>query len=83
MRLSPRVVVRIPAEIEIGAEKKDILMISLGLDGAFIGNSIAAFDVTPLPNGLTMRYELPQQGVIEHAVTVVKKRRERLCSLFS
>ena len=73
MRFSPRIQVRIPAEIEIGAEKKDILMISLGLDGAFIGNSIAAFDVTPLPNGLTMRYELPQQGVIEHAVAVSRK----------
>ena len=73
MRFSPRVEMKIPAEIEIGAEKKDILITSLGLDGAFIRNSIPAFDGKPLPNGLVMRYELPQQGVLEHTVNIVRK----------
>ncbi len=73
MRFSPRIVVKMPAEIEIGAEKRDILMVNLGLDGAFVRNSIAAFDGRSLPNGLIMRYELPQQGVVEHAVAIVRK----------
>ena len=47
MRFSPRVETKIPAEIERGAEKKDILIIGLGLDGAFIRNSIPAFDGKP------------------------------------
>ena len=73
MRFSPRVEMRIPAEIERGAEKKDILILALGLDGAFIRNSIPTLDGKPLPNGLVMRYELPQQGLLEHIVNIVRK----------
>ncbi|MGD0487070.1 MAG: sigma 54-interacting transcriptional regulator [Syntrophorhabdales bacterium] len=73
MRFSPRVEMKIPAEIERGAEKRDVLIIALGLDGAFIKNSISALDGKPPPNGLIMRYELPQQGVLEHTVNIVRK----------
>jgi len=40
---------KIPAEIERGAEKRDVLIIALGLDGAFIKNSISALDGKPPP----------------------------------
>ena len=73
MRFSPRVEMKIPAEIEIGAEKKDVLIVTLGLHGAFIRNSIPAFDEKALPNGLVIRYELPQQGVLEHTANIVRK----------
>ncbi len=73
MRFSPRVEMKLPAEIEIGAEKKDILIVTLGLDGAFVRNSIPAFDGKSLPNGFVIRYELPQQGVLEHAANIVRK----------
>ena len=61
MRFSPRLAVRIPAEIKIGPAKIDILIVSIGLDGAFIRNS-APGSLNPSQNGLLVRYDLPQQG---------------------
>jgi transcriptional regulator with PAS, ATPase and Fis domain len=43
------------------------------MEGAFIRNSISAFDDKPFNGRLTIRYELPQQGMVEHAVTFVRK----------
>jgi len=73
VRLSPRIVVRIPAEIKIGHTRKDILMVSLGLEGALIRNSVPGLDGSSAQDGLAIRYDLPQQGSIEHAVRVARK----------
>lgn len=67
MRLSPRIVVQIPAEIEYGTTRKDTLIVSLGIEGAFVKDSFDLDGKVPL-----LRYELPS-GTLEHRVRLVRK----------
>ena len=74
MRLSPRVVVRIPAEIERGAMKEGY---SHGKSRAWKA-PLSGTQSSPLRGSLLqakvlLRYELPQQGVLEHTAILVRK----------
>ena len=66
MRLSPRITVRIPAEIGCGTTRKDTLIVSLGIEGALVQSSL------PEEGELVMRYEL-SRSVMEHQVKIVRK----------
>ncbi len=82
MRFSPRLAVRIPAEIKIGPARIDILIVSMGLDGAFIRNSAPGLDSNPSQNGLSVCYDLPQQGTLEHGVRLARKDAEGFALAF-
>ena len=71
MRLSPRIALSIPVEIECGSLRKDTLMVSLSVEGAFIRNSLSGLG--PFENGCVIRYELGRIGIMEHPVKVVRK----------
>jgi DNA-binding NtrC family response regulator len=66
VRLSPRIVVQIPAEIEYGTVRQDALIVSLGLEGAFVKGP-----VDPAQKLSCVRYELPS-GRIEHRARLVR-----------
>ena len=82
MRFSPRLAVRIPAEIKIGPARIDILIVSMGLDGAFIRNSAPGLDSNPSQNGLSVCYDVPQQGTLEHGVRLARKDAEGFALAF-
>ncbi len=83
MRLSPRISVQIPAEIEFTLAKKDVLITNLGLDGALISNSIQGIDAKQLAAAMIIRYELPQHSVLEHQVKVVRTTDDSYALWFS
>lgn len=73
MRLSPRVAVQMPIEMDLGSIKKDMLITNLGLEGAFVKNSVHTLDPSLYENGVYVHYELPRQGVLEHNARISRK----------
>jgi transcriptional regulator with PAS, ATPase and Fis domain len=48
-------------------------MVSIGLEGAFVKNAASGLEAALAQDGLTVRYDLPQQGTLEHGARVARK----------
>jgi transcriptional regulator with PAS, ATPase and Fis domain len=57
----------------LGSTRKDALIVNIGLEGAFVRNSLQNLDPKALEFGLMIRYELPQEGLLEHPARIVRK----------